>query len=159
MHVDTHPQKFYRSRSDKIIGGVIGGLARYFNVDSMLLRVIAVALIPATGGFVVLLYILLWLLVPENPDEPESRNSSDRMNGHNSHDIHANSESRPLHEELERRNSSNVRGKDVLGIILVLVGVLVLANQLFPIYFSWMTWQLIWPALLVILGFFLLAKK
>lgn len=55
-----------RSSSDQMIAGVMGGLARYFGVDSTLLRVIFVAvsvLSAAVPG--VFLYILMWMIVPE----------------------------------------------------------------------------------------------
>ncbi|SDF88842.1 phage shock protein C (PspC) family protein [Blastococcus aurantiacus] len=52
-----------RSRSDKVIGGVGGGLAEYSGVDALLWRVGFVALALA-GGTGVLVYLLLWLLMP-----------------------------------------------------------------------------------------------
>src|SRR6476661_3043631 len=55
-----------RSRTDKILGGVSGGLAEYSGVDALLWRVGFVALALAGGaGFVV--YLLLWLLMPAGP--------------------------------------------------------------------------------------------
>ncbi|WP_040338499.1 PspC domain-containing protein [Candidatus Blastococcus massiliensis] len=55
-----------RSRSDKVIGGVGGGLAEYSGVDALLWRVGFVALALA-GGTGVLVYLLLWLLMPATP--------------------------------------------------------------------------------------------
>jgi phage shock protein C len=52
-----------RSRSHRIIGGVCGGLAEYFGVDPLLVRAIFVV-IAIMAGSGLLLYILLWLLVP-----------------------------------------------------------------------------------------------
>jgi phage shock protein PspC (stress-responsive transcriptional regulator) len=52
-----------RSRTDKVIGGVAGGLARYSGIDPLLWRVGFVALAFA-GGTGVLVYLLLWLLMP-----------------------------------------------------------------------------------------------
>ncbi|MDP5181537.1 PspC domain-containing protein [Blastococcus sp. BMG 814] len=52
-----------RSRSDKVIGGVSGGLAEYSGIDALLWRVGFVALALA-GGTGVLVYLLLWLLMP-----------------------------------------------------------------------------------------------
>ncbi|MGY2085820.1 PspC domain-containing protein [Blastococcus sp. SYSU DS0539] len=56
-----------RSRSDKVIGGVGGGLAEYSGIDALLWRVGFVALALA-GGTGVLVYLLLWLLMPAGPD-------------------------------------------------------------------------------------------
>ncbi len=60
------PKRLYRSKKDRIIGGVCGGLGKYFNVDPVVIRVITVALFFA--GFLGLLgYIISWIIVPEEP--------------------------------------------------------------------------------------------
>jgi phage shock protein PspC (stress-responsive transcriptional regulator) len=55
-----------RSRTDKILGGVSGGLAEYSGIDALLWRVGFVALALA-GGTGVVVYLLLWLLMPAGP--------------------------------------------------------------------------------------------
>ena len=57
-------KKFYLSETDKKIGGVCGGLAEYFGIDSLILRLIFFALIIGWGTGL-LLYILLWILAPK----------------------------------------------------------------------------------------------
>ncbi|SEK28741.1 Phage shock protein PspC (stress-responsive transcriptional regulator) [Blastococcus sp. DSM 46786] len=59
-----------RSRGDKVIGGVSGGLAEYSGIDALLWRVGFVALALA-GGTGVLVYLLLWLLMPVAADGAE----------------------------------------------------------------------------------------
>ncbi|MCW2986031.1 MAG: PspC protein, partial [Conexibacter sp.] len=59
------PRRLLRSRDDRVIGGVCGGLARYFNVDPLIIRIAAVALV-FVGGFAVVAYIAALLLVPED---------------------------------------------------------------------------------------------
>jgi phage shock protein C len=60
------PKRIYRSRKDRILGGVCGGMGNYFNLDPVLVRVIWVVLLFAAGvGF--LAYILAWILIPEEP--------------------------------------------------------------------------------------------
>jgi phage shock protein PspC (stress-responsive transcriptional regulator) len=59
----AEPRRLYRSRSDRVISGVCGGLARYLNVDPVIVRVAAVALVFA-GGVGLLLYAAAFLLVP-----------------------------------------------------------------------------------------------
>jgi phage shock protein C len=62
----TPPKRLFRSRTDRMIAGVCGGLASYFNIDPVIVRVIAVvALIAGLGGL--LAYIILWIVVPEEP--------------------------------------------------------------------------------------------
>ena len=58
-----------RSRTNRQIAGVMGGLAEYFNVDPTLLRVIYVVASIVSAAFPgVLVYLLLWLLIPEAED-------------------------------------------------------------------------------------------
>ena len=59
-------KKLYRSRTDRKILGVCGGLAEYFNVDSTLVRVIVV-LVALLGGCGLLAYLVAALIMPEEP--------------------------------------------------------------------------------------------
>jgi phage shock protein PspC (stress-responsive transcriptional regulator) len=59
-----------RSGSDKLAGGVCGGLAEYSGIDSLLWRVGFVGLTVA-GGAGVLVYLLLWVLMPPAPAAPD----------------------------------------------------------------------------------------
>ncbi|STX28019.1 phage shock protein C, PspC [Legionella beliardensis] len=67
-------KKLYRSRTDKKIAGVCGGLAAYFNLDPLWIRLIFV-LFFLVGGSALLLYVILWLLVPLEPVSPISGSS------------------------------------------------------------------------------------
>src|SRR3954447_23962819 len=60
------PRQLRRSRTDKILGGVNGGLAEYSGIDPLLWRVGFVALALA-GGTGIVVYLLLWLLMPVGP--------------------------------------------------------------------------------------------
>ncbi|HSX30734.1 MAG TPA: PspC domain-containing protein [Candidatus Saccharimonadales bacterium] len=64
-------KRLYRSTEDKMIAGVCGGLAEYFGIDAVIVRVIAVVLLLAgSAGFWV--YIILWIVVPKRPDLSET---------------------------------------------------------------------------------------
>jgi len=57
-----------RSRHNRMIAGVVGGLAEYFGLDPTLLRVIYVLVSIFSAAFPgILVYIILWILVPEEP--------------------------------------------------------------------------------------------
>jgi len=56
-------KKIYRSETDKMIGGVCGGLAEYFQIDSTITRLLLVALV-LVGGSGVLLYLIAWIIIP-----------------------------------------------------------------------------------------------
>ena len=60
----SQPRRLYRSRTDRKIAGIAGGLAEYFGVDATWVRVAFVASIVLPGPQV-LLYLLLWLVIPE----------------------------------------------------------------------------------------------
>jgi phage shock protein C len=57
-------RRLYRSRDDKMIAGIAGGLAEYLGVDPVLVRIAFVALALAMGSGV-LLYLIAWLIIPE----------------------------------------------------------------------------------------------
>ena len=59
-------KKLYRSRKDKMIGGVAGGLGEYFEIDPTLVRIIFVVSL-FLGGTGILAYVILWIVVPEEP--------------------------------------------------------------------------------------------
>ncbi len=57
--------RLHRSRSDRMLGGVCGGLAESLGVDATLLRIGLVALTLLGAGLGVVLYIAAWILLPE----------------------------------------------------------------------------------------------
>ena len=59
-------RKLYRSRTDRKLGGVCGGLAQYFNTDATLIRVLFVVF-ALLGGPGLVVYVVLWIVVPEEP--------------------------------------------------------------------------------------------
>jgi phage shock protein C len=59
-----------RSRHDRVIGGVCGGLGRYLGIDPVLLRIAAVIL-TLTGGLGVLLYLLAFVVIPEQQEDED----------------------------------------------------------------------------------------
>ncbi len=60
----TEIRRVRRSRQDRVIGGVCGGIGRYLEVDPVLLRIAAVAL-ALSGGLGVLAYVVAWIVIPE----------------------------------------------------------------------------------------------
>ena len=66
------PRKLYRSRSDRAIAGICGGLADYLRVDPLVIRLLTLFLI-LFGGLSIWIYIILWLVVPEEPQSINTR--------------------------------------------------------------------------------------
>ena len=66
MPVNTHSRSLRRSRTNRMIAGVMGGIANYFGLDATLVRVLYVVgsfLSAAFPGAIV--YLILWLVIPE----------------------------------------------------------------------------------------------
>ena len=57
-------KRLYRSKKERIIGGVCGGIAEYFNVDPTLIRLFWILII-FLGGAGILAYLLAWIIIPE----------------------------------------------------------------------------------------------
>jgi phage shock protein PspC (stress-responsive transcriptional regulator) len=77
------PRRLYRTRDDSVIAGVCGGIARYFNIDPVLVRVGAVAL-AFLGGAGLLAYLAAVLLIPKEGEEgqpPEAPNRGVAITG------------------------------------------------------------------------------
>lgn len=120
--MNTHqPKKLYRSGSERIIAGVAGGLAKYFDIDPVIMR-LAFVLLAFANGLGLVAYILLWIVVPSE-------------NG-----------------EVVKFNNPGRSGRKMFGGLLIIVGLLVLLNQIFPMRFF--PWHLFWPVVLIILGFY-----
>ena len=61
-------KRLYRSRTNKVIGGVCGGLSDYFNLDVVLIRLIFGIGLIFSGGFpFFILYVALWIAAPIEP--------------------------------------------------------------------------------------------
>ncbi len=74
---DKTPRKLYRSQSRQVIGGVAAGLANYFDIDVIVVR-IAFILAAMIGGLGVPVYIVAWVIVPK--EETEAEPSEERSN-------------------------------------------------------------------------------
>ena len=59
-------RKLYRSKTNRQVAGVCGGLAEYFNLDATLIRVLFVVL-AVLGGSGVVLYVAMWIIIPKEP--------------------------------------------------------------------------------------------
>jgi len=126
--------KLYRSNTDKVIGGVSGGLADYLNIDVVIIRILFV-LLALFGGGGVLIYIILWIAIPA---QTASFTTFQEV-----------SSSETSHEATTKvagsKQSNTALGA---GIILIVVGLLFLADRLMPFY------NLIdfWPIILIAAG-------
>ncbi|MFN7036833.1 MAG: PspC domain-containing protein [Bellilinea sp.] len=62
-------KRLYRSRQERMLGGVCGGLADYLGLDPTVVRLVFLLLF-FLGGQGLLIYLIMWLIVPEEPLSP-----------------------------------------------------------------------------------------
>ena len=152
-------KRLYRSRSNRIIWGVCGGLGEYFGIDPVIVRVVFGLLILA-NGIGILAYIILAIIVPlesskaTTPREVVQENVEDikETSGEIGRGIH----STLVGDEGEATESAKVRRNrlNIIGIILIVVGVLLLLGSLN--LFWWFHWGNMWPLILVAIGIVLI---
>jgi len=120
-------RSLYRSKDDKIISGVFGGLAGYLNIDPVILRIIGVVLFLARPGEFILFYIIASIIIPESDKETAA-----------------------LKEE-----KSSVDGSFLFGVALVVLGVVFILQK----FFSWFTFDYVWPFILIGVGLYILLRR
>jgi len=125
-------RRLYRSRKDRLIGGVCGGIAEYFEIDPTIVRIVWVLLIFAKG-IGLLAYLIGLIIIPENPARGEV-------------------------EKVPSKRTSRSLGI-IFGIVLILLGFYFLSEQLYWFPYRWrffwpwyMRWDLFWPLLLILIG-------
>ena len=159
-----NPKKLYRSQVDKIIAGVAGGLAQYFEVDPMIVRLLFI-LITVIGGSGVLVYIILWMLLPRNPQEPaiineekvkEFANEIKEKAQNFKEDWQKNQAEKELTKTETARPEKRAGG--FFGWLLVVLGMVFLFQSFMPHWFSYKLLQL-WPLAIIFAGLFLVMRK
>jgi phage shock protein C len=141
--------RLYRSRHDRMLAGVAGGLAEMWGADPSLVRVIWALLVIFTGGVALLVYIVMALVVPEESVEfegppakpgeaPTAEAQAARLAAHDA-------------RVAARRSAGDRSGfpaAAILGGFLIILGGFFLAREFLPqIDFDWF-----WPLVLVALG-------
>jgi len=136
-------KRLYRSRKDQVIGGVCGGIAEHFGVDSVIVRLFAVLAVFFGGGGL-LAYIIMWIVIPEEPrnsdyDDYENRDYKDGDYKETYKDYPVN-----------KHNTQAVLGAGLIGL-----GVFLVVKR----YIPWDISEYFWPALLIIGGIYILTRR
>ena len=151
-------KKLFRSRSDRMIWGVCGGLAKYFDIDPTIVRIVAVLLLFA-NGVGILAYIILAIVVPlENskttePKETIKENLEEIKE--TASDLGREVRSTFVGDEKQEHTTEaadNVqhRRRNIFGVVLIIVGILLLLAS-FNLFW-WMRWDYLWPLIIVAIG-------
>ncbi len=70
MVEESKPKRLYRSRDNRVVAGILGGIGEYLNVDPVAIRVLYVIFTAVTGFLPLLLaYLVLLFIIPEPPEK------------------------------------------------------------------------------------------
>lgn len=172
MQQQATPQTFHRGK-DRILGGVCAGLAEGFRIDPLWVR-LGFVLLAFLQGVGLLIYIVLWLVMPEHVEGQDgTRSGFDSMSADLKR-IGAELKSQfggaprpaPTQEQQPEptaatptsgaapaATTSTGRTSIALGVVLVVVGLILLGANT-----GFVQWSVIWPSVLIILGVLLLAR-
>ncbi len=150
-------KKIYRRIDNVIIAGVCGGLADYFKIDEILVRIIFVAL-TIWGGSGVLIYLILWLLIPKESQKNKKYNLENSVKEFAQDiDNKAKTVAKEIKKEIKvKKIKPEKRQKSFLGLVLILWGVILLINKLAP---RLIEWDYLGPGILIVLGGYLVFQK
>jgi len=143
--------RLYRSRRNRIIGGVAGGMAESLGVDPTIVRIVWVILALTTPGIGILLYFVLLFVIPEAPASTDA--SLPVATGAPTPTPPSDAAPPPSWQwdppATRDRRSSGL----LLGIILVLVGAWFLLRQIVPFF----DFDVGWPVIAIVVGIVLVA--
>ena len=124
-------RQLYRSSHNKVIAGVCGGVAEYFEIDPTIVRVVWL-LLAFPGGIGLLAYIVCWLVMPE---------SNTLLRGSDQH-----------YENSHQSREDLDKNRKILGIALIIIG----SVFLFDRFFGWFDMAVIVPLAVIVIGIFVL---
>ena len=151
--------KLYRSKKDCVIGGVCGGIAEYFNIDSTLVRLLAV-LIFFFGGSGIIAYIIGWIIIPQNPNGKTEDNSENKGEIEGKIKKGTDKVNKTVEENLSEEWSKGNSGKNrniILGVILIIAGLIFMGTTFFP-WITWAAWGTFWPVIIIVVGLVIIIR-
>ena len=150
-------KRLYRSAKSKVFGGVAGGIAEYFDIDPIIIRLLFVIIAFAGGGGAIV-YLILWIALPLEPITPFSMNmgAGDPFGATNpgepvSGENPAGNAAAPFDVPVKSENRNGLIG----GIVLISLGMIFLANRFIPN----INFGDLWPLVLVVIGGVLIATS
>ncbi len=151
MTTTSPTRRLYRSRSDRMLGGVAGGLASYLQVDPALTRLAFAALVLAAGSGL-LAYIIAWIVIPEEP-EGQTAPAAPALPAPQAEATAPGSAPIAAPAPAPKPASPAGRGtRLVVGVVLVTLGTLFLLDWALPNLNRYF-----WPAALIVCGLVFLA--
>jgi phage shock protein PspC (stress-responsive transcriptional regulator) len=140
----SNAKKLYRSKTNRVIFGVCGGLGEYFETDPLIVRILFVVLSLVNGAGIIA-YLILAVVVPEDDKEKKVK-----KNGNTVEEVQE--KTQELAEELKSGNWLKST-KNIFGLIIVLIGLNVLFEQVFQYSpFAWINWGIVWGLIIILIG-------
>jgi phage shock protein C len=139
-------KRLYKSRKDKVIDGLAGGIAEYLGVDPVIVRLVFVALIFA-GGAGLIIYIIGMFIVPRAPINSENNV------------VIMDEEGKPI-EEGKKEEFSDSKSKLIIAALLIVFGIALLLGSFTPWnIFSGIFWKTVIGVVLIAGGGFVIYKS
>jgi phage shock protein PspC (stress-responsive transcriptional regulator) len=151
-----------RSTTNRVIGGVCGGIAEYLAVDATLVRVVFVVTAFLTAGLGILAYIVLLVLMPQpgqpapftsSPPPAASADTTARMDA----DSTATAPATVVPVDPAVHAAEAERRRMAFGYILIALGVAFLLSN--AGVFRFVQWQFLWPLVLIGIGILFLVQR
>ena len=146
--------RLYRSRTNSMIAGVCGGLGQYLRIDPTLIRLFFV-LLALGNGIGVFVYLLLWVIIPPESRVRETTLGEAARQGADEIADQVRSISDDLRQTVVNPNPQVAL---FIGLALVLLGLVYLAQNLRLSWLRWVEFDVFWPVLLIVGGLALLIR-
>jgi len=146
----TTPNRLYRSEDDKMLAGVAGGLGEYLNIDSSIIRILFV-IITLLGGSGILLYLILWVIIPTKSKQEIGANENIKNNVQEMKE-----KAQSLASEM-KNTSKKHESRTWLAIIAIVIGVVFLLENL-GIFEPFLI-RKFWPLILIAFGLAIFFKN
>lgn len=146
-------KKLYRSKSDKIIAGVAGGLGEYFDIDPVLIRALFV-LLAFVNGLGILLYVVLMIIVPAHGGKEIKIDRSEKAKEF-AHDL--GEEAQKLAQKVKNKKGWLNSKRNIMGLIIVFIGIFAILNQFLP--WHWLSWDWLFAVAIIVVGLLIMFKK
>jgi phage shock protein PspC (stress-responsive transcriptional regulator) len=139
--------KLYRSNSDRMVGGVCGGLGTFLNIDPIFVRLLFVLLLFGSEfGFI--LYLLLWIIIPE---EGKAYGFKDDSLGE---------KVKSMGDDIQQAvTQPHPQAGIIMGLGLIVIGGFLFLDRLNLSWMNWIDLDILWPILLIVGGVVLLFRK
>lgn len=144
------PKQLHRSREDRILFGVCGGLAKYFEIDPAIVRISFVVLAFASG-LGIIAYLIFSIAVKEDISEKEGN----RAENLKEFTAEAGEKAKELAAEAKRMHRDE--RMSVVGLVLIFLGVMFILDRLLPM--SFFRERFLWPGALILIGLILVLKS